>query len=89
MRVIVRRVAKLEDRIAPREVRTEDKRIMQLAVELRERRRRRMEAMGLPFEETPLPPDCTGPPFDLAKVLRMRPRRPAISVAAEGKGNSA
>ena len=68
----MRRVAKLEDRLAPREVSEEYKRRMQLAAELRERRRRRMEAMGLPFEETPLPPECAGPPYDLAKVLRMR-----------------
>jgi hypothetical protein len=71
VRTIIRRVARLEDRIAPREVREEEKRIMQLAAELRERRRRRLAAMGLPFEETPLPPDCPGPPYDLAKVLRI------------------
>ena len=41
--------------------------------------------MGLPFEEAPLPRDCAGPPYDLAKVLRMRPRRQAISVAEEGE----
>jgi hypothetical protein len=49
VRTIIRRVARLEDRIAPREVREEEKRIMRLAAELRERRRRHLEAMGLPF----------------------------------------
>ena len=78
MRTIIRRVARLEDKIAPQEVGEEEKRIMRLAAELRERRRRRLEAMGLPFEEAPLPRNFAGPPYDLAKVLRVRytmPRR--------------
>ena len=88
MRTIIRRVARLEDRIAPREVREEEKRVMLLAAELRERRRRRLEAMGLPFEEAPLPRNCAGPPYDLAKVLRMRYTRPG-EIRIPGKQPSA
>ena len=67
MKAIARRVARLEDRLIPQED-PEARRLVEL---LRERRRRRLEAEGLPFHERPpLPPTNDGRPWTLADILR-------------------
>ena len=64
--MIARRVARLEGRLIPQED-PETKRLVEL---LRERRRRRLEAEGLPFEEPPLlPPTSNGRPWTLREIL--------------------
>jgi hypothetical protein len=68
MRTIIRRVAKLEDRIAPKPT-AQDRRLAEIAALIRERRRRYLEAEGLPFEELP-PLDYKGPPMGIAETLR-------------------
>jgi hypothetical protein len=47
--------------------------LQQSAEMIRERRRRRLEAAGLPFQEPPpLPPDCDGRRWNIAETLRAR-----------------
>ena len=47
--------------------------LQQSAEMIRERRRRRLEAAGLPFEEPPqLPPDYDGRRLSIAEILRAR-----------------
>ena len=82
MKAIDRRLRRLEERFAP-EAREEDFRLVTL---LRERRRRRLEASGEPFEAGP----CEGLTDDqirdlsVADVLRMGRRRVAMPERAAG-----
>ena len=55
MKAVVRRLHQLERRLAP-QTDAEYSRSLSLAMVLRERRRRRCEARGEPFEELPAPP---------------------------------
>jgi hypothetical protein len=68
MKAIDRRLRRLQDRFAP-EVREEDFRLVKL---LRERRRRRLEASGEPFEELP-PKNCDRSGLQsISEILRSR-----------------
>jgi hypothetical protein len=73
MRVIERRLRRLEDRLAPRP----DPELERIVEQVRERRRRRLEAEGLPYEEpepTNFPPGLSLPET-LAFAVRERRRR--------------
>ena len=75
MKAIDGRLRRLEERFAP-EVREEDFRLVKL---LRERRRRRLEASGEPFELRPCEPftDDQNRLLSVADVLRSGRRRTA------------
>jgi hypothetical protein len=76
MRTISRRLRRLEDSFAPQE----NEEVRNLVTLIRERRRRRLEASGEPFEEGP----CEvvrdqDRPLSVADVLRMGRRRVGAS----------
>ena len=73
MRTISRRLRKLEDRFAPKE----NEEVRSLVTLLRERRRRRAEANGEPFDERPSEwhIDDQNGPLSIADILRMGRRR--------------
>ena len=72
MKAILRRLDRIEQSLAPKPT-AEDRRMAELADLIRERRRRRLEAAGLPFEELPqLPPDYDGRRLSIAEILRAR-----------------
>ena len=52
MRAILRRLRKVEEKLVPQPT-EQDRRMAELADLIRERRRRRVEAAGLPFQEPP------------------------------------
>jgi hypothetical protein len=57
MKAILHRLRRIEEKLLPQYTETaEDRRSAELAEQIRERRRRRLEAVGLPFEESPPPP---------------------------------
>ena len=72
MKTILRRLDRIEQSLAPKPT-AQDRRMAELADLIRERRRRRLEAAGLPFQEPPpLPPDCDGRRWNIAETLRAR-----------------
>ena len=73
MKAIDRRLRTLEDSFAPKE----NEEVRSLVVLLRERRRRRLEASGEPFEFRPSEAltDDQNRPLSVADVLRMGRRR--------------
>jgi hypothetical protein len=75
MKAIDRRLRRLQERFAPQE----DEEVRSLVTLLRERRRRRLEASGEPFEEGPCErlTDDQDRPLSVAEVLRMGRRRVA------------
>jgi hypothetical protein len=75
MRTISRRLRRLQDRFAPEE-NEEVRRLVEL---LRERRRRRAEQAGEPFEERPCErlTDDQNKPLSVADILRSGRRRVA------------
>jgi len=69
MKAILRRLHRIEQCFAPRPT-EQDRRMAELAELIRERRRWRLEAEGLPFEEPPpLPPTNNGRPWTLRDIL--------------------
>ena len=79
MKAIDRRLRRLQERFAPQE----NEEVRSLVALLRERRRRRLEASGEPFEEGP----CEvirdqDRPLSVADVLRMGRRRVAAGTRA-------
>jgi hypothetical protein len=68
MKAILRRLDRIEQSLAPKPT-AEDRRLAEIAALIRERRRRYLEAEGLPFEELP-PLDYNGPPMGIAETLR-------------------
>ena len=67
MRAMLHRLRRIEAKLAPAKA-AEDWRSLEAAELIRERRRRRMEAAGLPFTELPpLPADYDGPQRALRK----------------------
>jgi hypothetical protein len=73
MRAIVRRVGRLEDRLVPKG-NAASQRVADL---LRERRRRRLEASGQPFEDSSVTNVSTAPRgcLSVAETLRLRRRQ--------------
>jgi hypothetical protein len=65
---ILRRLARIEVRLAP----TIDLGSYRLADLIRERRRRRLEASGEPFENRPLVSVASGRVLSVAQTLRLR-----------------
>jgi len=76
MKAIDRRLRRLQERFAPQE----DEEVRSLVTLLRERRRRRLEASGEPFEVRPCGrfTDDQDRPLSVAEVLRMERRRVAV-----------
>jgi hypothetical protein len=69
MKAILHLLDRIEQSLAPKPT-AQDRRMAQLADQIRERRRQRLEAAGLPFQEPPpLPPDYHG------RRLSIRARR--------------
>ena len=72
MKAVIRRLHQLEGRLAPK-VEARASLSLSLATLIRERRRRRCEARGEPFEE--MPPPCVplppGKRLSIAETLRM------------------
>ncbi len=70
MKAILIRIRPMEQRLVP----AEDSKSQRVADLLRERRRRRSEASGEPFEELPLQPISvlTGRRRSIAETLRLR-----------------
>jgi hypothetical protein len=73
MKAIDRRLRRLQERFAPQE----DEEVRSLVTLLQERRRRRLEASGEPFEVRPCGSftDDQDRPLSVAEVLRMGRRR--------------
>jgi hypothetical protein len=70
MRAIRQRLRRVEEKLAPRPS-EQDRRDAEAAELIRESRRRRLEAEGLPFHEPPpLPPEYDGRPLSIAEALR-------------------
>jgi hypothetical protein len=76
MKAVVRRLRQLERRLAP-QIGAECSRSLSLAIVLRERRRRRLEASGEPFEELLAPPMRIAPGrcLSCAETLRLARQR--------------
>jgi hypothetical protein len=77
MKAVIRRLAQLEERSIPKV----DRRMQELADLLRERRRRRLEASGLPVEEDVQRdgPAVAGRCLSFAETLRLRRQRRSAS----------
>jgi hypothetical protein len=71
VKAINRRIRRLEERLAPRE----DLESCRLADVLYERRRRRAEATGEPFDDPPPERRIRGPRISIAETLRLGRRR--------------
>jgi predicted RNase H-like nuclease (RuvC/YqgF family) len=73
MKAIDRRLRRLEERLAPQE----NEEVRRLVAQLRERRRRRAEASGEPFEIRPCESltDDQNRPLSIADILRSGRRR--------------
>ena len=70
MRAMQHRLRRIEAKLVPAKA-VEDWRSLEAAELIRERRRRRLEAAGLPFAELPpLPADYDGPPRGIAETIR-------------------
>ena len=86
MRTLVRRLRQLEERLAP----VIDPGRSETANLLRERRRRRLEASGQPFEETPRTPMlASGRCMSVSETLRcLRKERIAAVIRAKEESDS-
>ena len=87
MKAILRRLDRIEQSLAPKPT-AQDRRMAELADLIRERRRRRLEAAGLPFQEPPpLPPNCYGRRLSIAETLRARREERLMQAAAHEQRN--
>ena len=69
MRAITRRIQRLEGRLSPQP----DAEVHRIVNAIYQRRRRRLEAEGVPIEDLPLPPVVRpGPYLSIAETLRLR-----------------
>jgi hypothetical protein len=72
MKAILRRLDRIEQSFAPKPT-AQDRHMAELADLIRERRRRRLETAGLPFQEPPpLPADYYGRRLSIAETIRAR-----------------
>ena len=73
MKAVIRRLRRLEEKFVPQE----DQETQRVADLLRERRRRRLEANGEPFEDEPRERASLGPGrrLSIAETLRRRRQR--------------
>jgi hypothetical protein len=72
MKAILRRLNRIEQSRAPKPT-AQDRRMAEIADLIRERRRQRLEAAGLPFQEPPpLPPDYHGRRLSIAETIHAR-----------------
>jgi hypothetical protein len=71
VKAIMRRLRRVEERLVP-QANEQYRRSVELAEMIRERRRRRLEAAGLPFHESPplVQSDYYGPVLSIAETLR-------------------
>ena len=87
MKALLRRLDRIEQSLAPKPT-AQDRRMAELAELIRERRRRRLEAAGLPFQEPPpLPPDYCGRRLSIAETLRARREERLMNSAAHQERN--
>ena len=87
MKAILRRLDRIEQSLAPKPT-AQDRRMAELAELIRERRRRRLEAAGLPFQEPPpLPADYCGRRLSIAETLRARREERLMQAAAHEQRN--
>ena len=69
MRAIKKRLQRLEDRLSPES----DPEVHRIVNAIYQRRRRRLEAEGVPIEDLPLPPVVRpGPYLSIAETIRLR-----------------
>jgi hypothetical protein len=89
MKTIIRRLRLLENQFSP-PVDEKERRLLAVVAEIRERRRRRSEASGLPFEERPAPLlFVDGRRATLAETIRhARLRHFAREAESQGTGNA-
>ena len=72
MNAILRRLDRIEQSLAPKAT-AQDRRMAEVADLIRERRRQRLQAAGLPLREPPpLPPDYEGQRLSIAEIIRAR-----------------
>jgi hypothetical protein len=72
MKAILRRLDRIEQSLAPKPS-VQGRRMAEIADQIRERRRQRLQAAGLPFQEPPpLPPDYEGQRLSIAEIIRAR-----------------
>jgi hypothetical protein len=84
VRAIVRRLRRVEQKLAPRPT-EQDRRQIEIAEQIQERLRRHREAEGKPYHELPplFGPDYNGPRLSLAeRILAYRERDPQLEKAA-------
>jgi hypothetical protein len=87
VKAILRRLDRIEQSLAPKPT-AQDRRMAELAELIRDRRRRRLEAAGLPFQEPPpLPPNCYGRRLSIAETLRARREERLMQAAAHEQRN--
>ena len=83
MKAITRRLRRLEERLAPQA----NEHAQRAADIIRERRRRRLEAAGLPFDDLDWKriTAATGPRLSIAETLRMGRQRLRERACARGR----
>jgi hypothetical protein len=84
MRAILRRLERVEQKLAPRPT-EQDRRQIEIAEQIQERFRRHCEAEGKPYHESPplFGPDYNGPPLGIAeRISAYRERQIQLEQAA-------
>ena len=87
MKAILRRLDRIGQSLAPKPT-AQDRHMAELPDLIRERRRRRLEAAGLPFQEPPsLPPDYYWRHLSIAETIRARREQRLMDAAAHQTRN--
>jgi hypothetical protein len=87
MKAILRRLERIELSLAPKPS-AQDRRMAEIADQIRELRRQRLQAAGLPFQEPPpLPPDYHGRRLSIAETIRARREERLMDVATRQTTN--
>ena len=87
MNAILRRLDRIEQSLAPKAT-AQDRRMAEVADLIRERRRQRLQAAGLPFREPrPLPADYHGRRVSIAETIRARREERLMDAAAHQTRN--
>jgi hypothetical protein len=88
MNAILRRLDRIEQSLAPKAT-AQDRRMAEIADLIRERRRQRLQAAGLPFQEPPpFPPDYHGRRLSIAETIRARREERLMDAAAHQTRNT-
>jgi hypothetical protein len=86
MKAILRRLNRIEQSLAPKPT-AQDRRMAEVAELIRERRRQRLEAAGLPFQPPPFPPDYHEHRLSIAETIRARRKEKLMDAAAHQTRN--